>query len=191
MVSVFLSTAVHVNHQPKGTQVIIDNSLEEKLYKPILKYHIVTTRQVKYVRYCHFPVELPNQNKTYFLKIIDHYLLWKGPKFKFKSRLLLKYLRDINVTYFLISSKGTTTLMSVLDDTVSELPYFKTTLIYGYKNQLLTHSPNQLKPYAMLEYLWDVHDAVQELKDLQMDNGDGDTLLGISRAVGNTLESVT
>ena len=42
----------------------------------------------------------------------------------------------------------------------------------------------------MLGYLWDVHDAVQELKDLQMDNGDGDTLLGISRAVGNTLESV-
>ena len=37
MVSVFLSTAVHVVHQPKRTQVIIDNSLEEKLYKPVLK----------------------------------------------------------------------------------------------------------------------------------------------------------
>ena len=43
--------------------------------------------------------------------------------------------------------------MSVIDDTVSELPYFKTTLIYDYKNQFLTHSPKQLKPYAMLEYL--------------------------------------
>ena len=42
----------------------------------------------------------------------------------------------------------------------------------------------------MLGYLCDVHDAVQELKDRQMDKGDGDTLLGISRAVGNTLESV-
>ena len=36
----------------------------------------------------------------------------------------------------------------------------------------------------------DVHDAVEELKDVQMDNGDGDTLLGIGRALGATLESV-
>ena len=31
----------------------------------------------------------------------------------------------------------------------------------------------------MLEIFSNVHDAMQELKDLQMDNGDGDTLLGI------------
>ena len=42
----------------------------------------------------------------------------------------------------------------------------------------------------MLEILSDVHDAIQELKDLQMDHGDGDTLLGIVRALGATLESV-
>ena len=36
----------------------------------------------------------------------------------------------------------------------------------------------------------DVHDAMEELKDVQMDNGDGDTLLGIGRALGATLESV-
>ena len=32
---------------------------------------------------------------------------------------------------------------------------------------------------------------MQELKDLQMDNGDGDTLLGTCRALGGTLESMT
>ena len=42
----------------------------------------------------------------------------------------------------------------------------------------------------MLEIFPDIHDAMQELKDLQMDHGDGDTLLGIGKALGATLESV-
>ena len=32
----------------------------------------------------------------------------------------------------------------------------------------------------MLEIFSDVHNAMQELKDLQMDNGDGDTLLELA-----------
>ena len=43
----------------------------------------------------------------------------------------------------------------------------------------------------MLEIFSDIHDALQELKDPQMDHGDGDTLLGIGKALGATLESVT
>ena len=42
----------------------------------------------------------------------------------------------------------------------------------------------------MLKIFSDVHDAMQELKNLQMDHGDGDTLLGIGKALGATLESV-
>ena len=42
----------------------------------------------------------------------------------------------------------------------------------------------------MLEIFSDVQDAMQELKDLQMDHGNGDTLLGIGKALGATLESV-
>ena len=42
----------------------------------------------------------------------------------------------------------------------------------------------------MLEIFSEVHDAMEELKDLQMDNGNGHTLLGIDRALGVTLESV-
>ena len=52
-----------------------------------------------------------------------------------------------------------------------------------------THSPDKLEPYTMLEIFSDVHDAMKELKDLQMDNGDGGTLLGIGRALGPTLQS--
>ena len=42
----------------------------------------------------------------------------------------------------------------------------------------------------MLEIFSNVHDAMQVLKDIQMDNGDGDMLLGISRALGATWQSV-
>ena len=42
----------------------------------------------------------------------------------------------------------------------------------------------------MLEIFPDVHDAMQELKDLQREQGDGDTLLGIGKGLGATLESV-
>ena len=42
----------------------------------------------------------------------------------------------------------------------------------------------------MLEIFSDVYDAMQELIDLQIDHGDGDTLLGIGKALRATLESV-
>ena len=80
--------------------------------------------------------------------------------------------------------------MSVLEDTISELPYFQATRIHGYENRQLTHSPEKMEPYSMLEISTDVHDAMQESKDLQMEQGDGDTLLGIGKGLGATLESV-
>ena len=73
---------------------------------------------------------------------------------------------------------------------ISELPYFQTTRIHGYDDRLLTHSPEKLEPYTMLEIFSDVHYAMQEVKSLQMDHENGDTLLGISKALGATLESV-
>ena len=69
--------------------------------------------------------------------------------------------------------------------------YLQTTWIHGYNDLLLTHSHDQLEPYAMLEIFWDIHDAVHKLKNVQMGNGDGDTLLEIARALGATLESAT
>ena len=41
--------------------------------------------------------------------------------------------------------------MLVLEDTVSELPSFQTTRIHGYEDRLLTHYPDKLEPYTMLE----------------------------------------
>ena len=81
MVSVSPSTALHFLHQLKRTQMeTMVNALEVKLWKPILIYCIITTRQTKLTCYRHFPVRLPNQNKIYFLKIPDHHLLPKSPK---------------------------------------------------------------------------------------------------------------
>ena len=149
-----------------------------------MNYRIETTRRIKSTCYHHFPVKLPYKNTTYFLKISDRHLLSKSPKIKCSNRPLITYLEDIDGTYFLISVNGTITPVPVLEDMTSELPAFKFTPIHGYDNQLLTHSPDKLEPYTMLEIFSNVQDAMQELKELQMDNGDGDTLLGIGRTLG-------
>ena len=41
----------------------------------------------------------------------------------------------------------------------------------------------------MLQIFSNIHDAMQELKDLRINNGDGNALLGIGRALGATLQS--
>ena len=133
MVSVLPSTSADFIHQQPGTQVeAIDDALEVKLCKPILNYRIVTTQRIKSTCYHHFPIKLPYRNMTYFLKISDRHLLYKSPKIKCINRPLATYLKDINSTYFLISANGTITPMPILEDTISELPYFQTTLIHGY-----------------------------------------------------------
>ena len=85
------------------------------------------------------------------LKISDCYILYKNLKIKCKNRPLATDLKDITGTYFLISADGTVTSAPVLEDTISELPHFQTTPIHGYDDQLLTHSPEKLEPYTMLE----------------------------------------
>ena len=122
------------------------------------------------------------------MKISDHHLLYKSPKIKCSNRPLVTYLIDINCGYFLTSANGTVTFVPILEDTISELPSFQTTRIHGYDDWLLTHS-DQLEPYTMLEIFCDVHDTMQELKYLQMEMGN--VFLGIDRALGATLKSMT
>ena len=161
MINVFLSTAAHFAHQRLGTQMkIMGDGLKVKLCKPILNYRIATIRWINSTCYHYLPVKLPYQNTTYFLKISDGHLLYKSPKIKCNNRPLATSLKDINGTYFLISANSTVTPTPVLGDTISELPYFQTTRIHGYDNRLLTHSPDKMEPYTMLEIFSDVHDAM-------------------------------
>ena len=192
MVSVFPSTAAHFVRQQLGTQLeTMDDALEVKLCKPVFNYRTVTTRRIKSTCYHHFPVKLPYKNTAYFLKISDRHLLHNGPKIKCNNRPFGDYLKDTNGTYFLISVNGTVTPMPVSDDIISELPYFQATRIHGHDDRLLTHTPDKLEPYTELEFFSDVHDTMQDLKALQMNHGDGWTLLGIGKVLGATLESVT
>ena len=157
--------------------------------KPILNYRIITTRRIKSTCYHHFPVKLPYKNATYFLKISNCHLLSNSPKIKCSIRPLIIYLKDSNGKYFLISANGTVTPVPVLEDAAPELPAFQTTRLHGHDNRLLIHSPDKLEPYTVLEIFSNIHDAMQELRDLQMDNGDEDTLLGTGRALDATLQS--
>ena len=120
------------------------------------------------------------------MEIADHHVVCKSPKIKCIKRPLVKLRKNINVTHFLISPNSTIAPMSALDYT-----FFKfTTPIHRHDNLFLTHSLDQLESYTLFEIFSDVHDAMQELKDLQMDSEDGDMLLEIWRGLGATLESV-
>ena len=79
--------------------------------------------------------------------------------------------------------------MPVLEDVAPELPALQTMRLHGYDNWLLTHFPDKLEPYTVLEIFSNIHDTMQELRDLQMDNEDDNTLLGTGRALGATLQS--
>ena len=173
MVNVLPSTATHFVHERPGTQVeTMGDTLEVKMCKPILNYRIITTRQIKSTCYHHFLVKLPYKNTTYFLKISDRHLLSSSPKIKCNNRPLITYLKDSNGTYFLISANGTVTPVSALESTTPGLPAFQTTRHHGYDNQLLTHSPDKLESYTMLQIFSNIHDGMQELKDFKMDNGE-------------------
>ena len=164
MVSVFPSTAKHFVHQRSRTQVeTMGDALEVKMCKPILNYRIVTTRRIKSPCYHHFPVKLPYKNRTYFLKIYNRHLLSNSAKIKCNNRLLITYLKDSNGTYFLISANDIITPVPVLEDTTPDLPTFQTTRLHGYDSRLLTHSPDKLEPYTMLEIFLNGHNAMQEL----------------------------
>ena len=190
MFSVFPSTTIRFVHQGPGTQVeTMGDALEVKMCKPILNYRIITTRRIKSTCYHHFPVKVPYKNVTYFLKISDRHLLSTSPKIKCSIRPLIIYLKDSNGTYFLISANGTVTPVPVLEDVAPELPALQTMRLHGYDNWLLTHFPDKLEPYTVLEIFSNIHDTMQELRDLQMDNEDDDTLLGTGRALGATLQS--
>ena len=120
------------------------------------------------------------------MEIADHHVVCKSPKIKCIKRPLVKLRKNINVTHFLISPNSTIAPMSALDYTVFKF----TTPIHRHDNLFLTHSLDQLESYTLFEIFSDVHDAMQELKDLQMDSEDGDMLLEIWRGLGATLESV-
>ena len=48
--------------------------------------------------------------------------------------------------------------------------------------------PHHLEPYAMLdEVLMHVHNALQEVKRLQVEHGNGNVLLWIKKALGSTI----
>ena len=73
----------HFVHQQPGAQVEkMSDALDVKLCKPVLNCRIVTTRWIKSTCYHHFPVKLLYNNMTYFLKICDCHLLYKGSKIK-------------------------------------------------------------------------------------------------------------
>ena len=110
---------------------------------------------------------------------------------KCADRLTHTYLKDIHGKFHLITAQGNVSEIHIHEDQDKEMQYWKTKRIQGYDKRLLKKTQEKLEPYVMLNVFSYVHDMVQEVKTLQEEQGDGNVLLGIGRALGAALEGAS
>jgi len=121
--------------------------------------------------YISFTIILPNDPQPRFLQIADRKLVAISHKILCSNRPERTYLRDLNGTYHMITSNGLITIVNAKEDTFNHTKFAKIKAIKGYDLRLLTKTPKTLEPYAVLNIFSEVHDAIRELKDLQMQHG--------------------
>ena len=191
MISTFPSTSGRWVHQESG--VTIDNAGDGLLVSKcstITDYRIVFSKKIGNACYLNFPVTRPYSNETFFLRTADKHLVALSPTIKCKDRPKQTYLKDKYGIFHLITADGHISKVRPKTDTDHESNGIHLKLIRGYDSRLLHKSPPKLEPYAMLDIFTYVHDAVQEVKELQAQYGDGNVLLGIGRALGSTIQGV-
>ena len=155
------------------------------------QYKISFNRKVNNTCYHHFSIKTPYSNVTKFLRIYDKYLVLTSPTMKCADRLTHTYLKDIHGKFHLITAQSNVSEIHIHEDQDKEMQYWKTKRIRGYDKRLLKKTQEKLEPHVMLNIFSYVHDMVQEVKTLQEEQGDGNVLLGIGRALGAALEGAS
>ena len=74
----------------------------------------------------------------------------------------------------IIYKNGTNSKVKLLEDTDEEVKMMKSTKIEGFDERLLQKQPLHLEPYAVLQIMSYIYDAVTELKKIQEKHGGGE-----------------
>ena len=90
----------------------------------------------------------------------------------------------------MITSEGNASAFTIKETFLKETATIKLKEIRGFDKRFLSPAPHYLEPYTMLNIFTYVHDAMQEVKQLQTDHGDGNVLFGIGRVLRATIESL-
>ena len=90
----------------------------------------------------------------------------------------------------MITADGNISQIILHSNTIKETKEIQLKKIKGFNEKLLTKLPHVLEPYTMLSIFTYAHNAIQEIKELQVEQGGGNVLLGIGRALDSTIESL-
>ena len=191
MIATFPSTASRWIQPDSGVLVhTVGDALQIEECQKIYEYKVHFDRKINKTCYSNFPVSITHDNTTRFLRIIDRHAVKFSPNIPCKSRPPITYLKDINNKYHMITADGNISQVILHSNTIKETKEIQLKKIKGFNEKLLTKSPHVLEPYTMLNIFTYVHDAIQEIKELQVEQGGGNVLLSIGRALGSTIESL-
>ena len=186
----FPSTAAKWIHQSDGVVLhVIGDGLEIAQCLAITNYTLILNRTINTTCYHDFPVLQPHQTEVQFLHIYDRQVVHLSPQIACTDRPSHTYLKDQHNDYFLILGNGTTIQVDPKADVPSHTMRLHLQPIRGYDERLLAKPPHVLEPYAMLTSFSYVHDALNEVKNLQVQQGGGNVLVGIGKALGATIQS--
>ena len=187
MLEVYPQGAAKYIHQEPGITVhVAGDALEVTQCLPVQNYSIHFNRSYENVCYQDFPVKLLGESKFRFFRTSDRQLVMKSAKIPCSKRTPRTYIKDVNGKYHMILANGTILCASIKKETVhTTTTKFKQLL--GYSEKLLSKHPKPLDPYSMLNIFTDIQDAMQEVKNLQTEHGDGDVLVGIGKALGKAI----
>uniref|UniRef100_A0A7M5XFT0 Reverse transcriptase n=1 Tax=Clytia hemisphaerica TaxID=252671 RepID=A0A7M5XFT0_9CNID len=188
MIEVFPTTAARWIHQERGVMVhLIGEAMQVHRCLKISNYRLITSRRIGNSCYHDIPVKAPYHEKIKFLRLIDRHVVEKSHKINCSERPPVTYLRNEEGSYDVIDKEGNITKV-IPKKQFKGRNFVKLPKIRGWDPRMIRKPPQHLAPYSMLNIFSEIHDAMEEVKQLQMQHGNGDLLTGIGVGLGGILE---
>ena len=189
MINTFPTSSAKWIHQHAGVIVHpAGDALHVSKCMQIESYKIHYDRKLNGTCYRDFPIETPITNTTRFLRITDRQIVHISSKLNCSERPQHTYLKASNGTYYLITSDGEITETHIDRDTAKEPHDTNLMKLRGYDPDWIVKIPEHLEPYAMTEIISYTQDAIREMQEIRQNQGGGNLLVGIVKAIGTVIE---
>ena len=191
MIEVFPSTAARWIHPEAGVIVqIVGEALQVHRCLKLSNYRLVTNRRIGNFCYHDIPVKAPYHDKIRFLRLTDRQIMENSHKINCSNRPTITYLKNQEGSYDVIDKEGNVT-KTIPAKQFKGTNFLQLPKIRGYDPRMIIKPPQHLAPYSMLNIFSEIHDAMQEVKELQMQHGEGNVLMGIGRALGSAIQAAS
>ncbi|MEO0683466.1 MAG: reverse transcriptase domain-containing protein [Cyanobacteria bacterium J06649_11] len=191
MIEVFPTTAARWIHQEAGVVVeIVGEALLVHRCLKISNYKLITNRRIGNSCYHDIPVKAPYHDKIRFLRLTDRQVMENSHQINCSKRPTITYIKNKEGTYDVIDKEGNIT-QTIPAKQFKKTAFVKIPKIRGYDIRMITKPPHHLAPYSMLNIFSEIHDAMEEVKEIQVQQGEGNLLMGIGKALGSAIQSAS